>query len=44
VSYLHDQRIAINDLVFSKLFFQWRNVTWDELISLNFKIIFNRKK
>jgi hypothetical protein len=36
VSYLHIQRIEINDLEFLELFFQLRNVTWDEVISLNF--------
>ncbi len=36
VSYLHVQKIEINDLVFLKLFFQWRNVTWDEVIFVNF--------
>jgi hypothetical protein len=36
VSYLHVQRIEINDLVFLKLFFQWRNVMWDEVIFLIF--------
>jgi hypothetical protein len=43
VSYLHVQRIEINDLVF---FFknQRRNMTWDEVISLIFIESFFDKK
>jgi hypothetical protein len=36
MSYLHVQRIEINDLEFFKLFFQWRNMTWDVVISIDF--------
>jgi hypothetical protein len=33
VSYLHVQRIEIIDLEVFTLFFQLRNVTWDDVIS-----------
>jgi hypothetical protein len=44
VSYLHVQRIEITDLEFFKLFFQWKNVIWDEVFFLKILELFLMEK